>query len=42
MDELINELRKKIVDALNLQDVAPEEIDPESASFLHFGIVLSG
>lgn len=29
MDELINELRKKIVAALNLQDVAPEAIDPD-------------
>lgn len=29
MDELINELREKIVDALNLQDVNPEEIDPD-------------
>jgi len=29
MDELINELRQKIVDALNLQDVAPQTIDPD-------------
>lgn len=29
MDELINELREKIVDALNLQDVTPGEIDPD-------------
>ncbi|MBC2712838.1 MAG: acyl carrier protein [Desulfosarcina sp.] len=29
MDELINELREKIVDALNLQDVASGEIDPD-------------
>jgi acyl carrier protein len=29
MDELINELRQKIVDALNLQDVAPQSIDPD-------------
>ena len=27
--ELINELREKIVEALNLQEVAPEEIDPD-------------
>ena len=27
--ELINELRGKIVEALNLQDVAPEAIDPD-------------
>ena len=27
--ELINELREKIVEALNLQDVAPGEIDPD-------------
>ena len=27
--ELINELRGKIVEALNLQDVAPGEIDPD-------------
>ena len=29
MDELINELREKIVDALNLQDIAPQAIDPD-------------
>jgi len=29
MDELINELREKIVDALNLQDIAPQTIDPD-------------
>ena len=29
MDELINELRQKIVDALNLQDIAPQAIDPD-------------
>lgn len=29
MHELINELREKIVEALNLQEVAPEEIDPD-------------
>jgi acyl carrier protein len=29
MDELISELREKIVDALNLQDVAPLSIDPD-------------
>jgi acyl carrier protein len=29
MDELINELREKIVAALNLRDVAPGEIDPD-------------
>jgi acyl carrier protein len=29
MDELINELREKIVGALNLQDVAPQAIDPD-------------
>lgn len=29
MKELINELREKIVAALNLQDVAPKEIDPD-------------
>ena len=29
MDELISELREKIVDALNLQDVAPQSIDPD-------------
>jgi acyl carrier protein len=29
MEELINELRQKIVDALNLQDVSPAEIDPD-------------
>ena len=29
MDELVNELRKKIVDSLNLQDVAPTDIDPD-------------
>ena len=29
MDELISELRQKIVDALNLQDVAPQSIDPD-------------
>lgn len=29
MNELITELRRKIVDALNLQDVAPDTIDPD-------------
>jgi len=29
MQELINELREKIVDALNLQDIAPDTIDPD-------------
>jgi len=29
MDDLVNELRVKIVDALNLQDVAPTDIDPD-------------
>lgn len=29
MDELIDTLREKIVEALNLQDVAPETIDPD-------------
>lgn len=29
MEQLINELRCKIVDALNLQDVSPAEIDAD-------------
>ena len=29
MQERINELREKIVQALNLQDIAPDEIDPD-------------
>jgi acyl carrier protein len=29
MDDLVNELREKIVDVLNLQDVAPADIDPD-------------
>ena len=29
MQELINELRQKIVDALNLQDVTASDIDPD-------------
>ncbi len=29
MDELIKELRCKIVEALNLQDISPEEIDAD-------------
>jgi acyl carrier protein len=29
MDELIDTLRRKIVEALNLQDVTPEMIDPD-------------
>jgi acyl carrier protein len=28
-DELVDELRKKIVDSLNLQDVTPADIDPD-------------
>jgi len=28
-DELVNELREKIVEALNLQDVSPTDIDPD-------------
>ena len=29
MDKLLHELRHKIVDILNLQDVNPDEIDPD-------------
>lgn len=29
MDKLLNELKAKIVEVLNLQDVAPDEIDPD-------------
>lgn len=29
MDELINQLRQKIVEALNLQDISPADIDPD-------------
>lgn len=29
MQEMIDELRQKIVDALNLQDVSPADIDPD-------------
>ena len=29
MEELINELRQKIIEALNLQDVSPSDIDAD-------------
>lgn len=29
MDQLISELREKIINALNLQDVTPSDIDPD-------------
>jgi acyl carrier protein len=34
MDELELELKKLIVDALNLEDIAPEEIDSEEMLFV--------
>lgn len=33
MEELIEELKKEIIEALNLEDVNPEEIDPEAPLF---------
>ena len=37
MQSRIDELRKKIVVALNLQDVRPDEIDPDfSATYDHY------
>ena len=33
MDELILELKQKIVEALNLEDVKPEDIDENAALF---------
>jgi len=33
MDELINELKKKITEQLNLEDVKPEDIDPKAPLF---------
>jgi acyl carrier protein len=29
MEKLLNELKSKIVDILNLQDIIPDEIDPD-------------
>jgi len=33
MEELVTELKQEIVDALNLEDVAPEEIDADAPLF---------
>jgi len=33
MDELINKLREEIIQQLNLEDLKPEDIDPDSALF---------
>ncbi|MBO4660121.1 MAG: acyl carrier protein [Prevotella sp.] len=33
MEELINELKEKIIKALNLEDMLPEEIENEAALF---------
>jgi acyl carrier protein len=33
MEDLINKLRKEIVEVLNLEDIKPEEIDADAALF---------
>lgn len=33
IEELIEELKVKVVEALNLEDIAPEDIDPDQSLF---------
>ncbi len=33
MEELINELKKQMIDVLNLEDMTPEDIDNDAALF---------
>jgi len=33
MDELIEKLKKEIIEVLNLEDIEPEDIDPEEQLF---------
>lgn len=33
MDELINKLKKEVVEQLNLEDIAPEDINPDLPLF---------
>lgn len=33
MEELVEELKKEIIDVLNLEDVTPEDIDPAAPLF---------
>ena len=33
MDELINELKKQIIEALNLEDMSPDDIDADAPLF---------
>ena len=33
MEELVNELKKEIIEALNLEDITPEDIDPDAPLF---------
>jgi acyl carrier protein len=40
MEELILELKKKIIDALNLEEMTPEEIDADSPLFGEEGLGL--
>lgn len=34
MDELVNKLKTQIIEALNFEDMSPDEIDPEAALFV--------
>lgn len=34
MEELINQLKKEIIDVLNLEEVAPEDIDADAPLFV--------
>lgn len=40
MDEIILELKEKIIDALNLEDMTPEELDSSAPLFGNDGIGL--
>jgi acyl carrier protein len=33
MDELINKLKKEVIEQLNLEDISVEDIDPDSPLF---------
>ena len=40
MDELIEKLKAQLIDALNLEEITPEDIDPEAPLFGEDGLGL--
>ena len=34
MEELINKLKKEVIEQLNLEDISPDDINPDSPLFL--------